>query len=603
MRNVLIYIEPHPIRNYYEEFHDVGLLLSQAMLRAGHKSGYDFRYISNDAVVDRIITNKPQLSYLALRLTADENEKLNSLYGQWNLATVNQWLSLVKGEGEVTDFYVSVLARLHKEYPFDAVVLWSDNGAVRRFCKKNDIVVMHVEYGPTRAPFHQTIYFDPEGTNGAASVLNAPLDSLKPTLNVPRETWVTRHGKSWNDDKKVGLIDAPSTMEPNLVESGCLPMPYAFIPLQLEDDLNTQLYSQFKTPEAFLRHVLPQILASGLNVVIKGHPGAMGRTFNLIAETKALNYARSLGDRITILPKSITPFQSIHIISQAAAIVTINSSVGFEALLLGKKTFLYGAATYDIGGHMDATNTDFSTNEISKADHAHLDKLTSFLCNHYLHPLESVTTGNALPKVLDYFFETKKKANNTAEFWQGWIDNINFGYRWLADIASDLDELQPTKDIGSLAGNRAMFEANSRTFSLDGEDLFMIGKQGDYRVKAHSKCTRGNFAGFLESVEETDVKGNKYLLISGWCVDRDYRPPTQVFFCENNKVVSTHRILSVRRDVSETLGKSIAPCCGFTFHVDAKYINSTKECSLIFLSSANNSQITPLAVGSIHQTT
>ncbi|PZQ39446.1 MAG: hypothetical protein DI560_13945 [Pseudomonas putida] len=299
MRNILIYIEPHPIRNYFEEFYDVGQILCDGMLQLDKGQGYQFRYFSNDAIVDRMVTERPALSYLSMRFTADENEKLEKLYKQWNEESIQDWLSLVKGTGPITDFYVSVLTRIREEYSFDAILLWSDNGAVRRFGDINGIPVIHAEFGPTRSPFHKTVYFDPHGTNGAAAVLNAPLDELTPAISVPRETWVTREGKVWNDQNKVGLIDASLTLDKNLVGNGIFDGPYVFIPLQLEDDLNTQLYSEFKTPETFLRYVIPKALSAGFRVVIKGHPAAGGRTYNLIAETKALKYAKSVGDSVT----------------------------------------------------------------------------------------------------------------------------------------------------------------------------------------------------------------------------------------------------------------------------------------------------------------
>ena len=283
MRNILIYIEPHPIRNYFEEFYDVGQILCDGMLQLDKGLGYQFRYFSNDAIVDRMVTERPALSYLSMRFTADENDKLESLYKQWNEESIQDWLSLVKGTGPITDFYVSVLSRIREEYSFDAILLWSDNGAVRRFGEINDIPVIHAEFGPTRSPFHKTVYFDPHGTNGAAAVLNAPLDELIPAISVPRETWVTREGKVWNDQNKVGLIDASLTLDKNLVSKGIFDGPYVFIPLQLEDDLNTQLYSDFKTPEALLRHVIPKAVSAGFKVVIKGHPSAGVRTYNLFA--------------------------------------------------------------------------------------------------------------------------------------------------------------------------------------------------------------------------------------------------------------------------------------------------------------------------------
>jgi capsular polysaccharide export protein len=600
MRNVLVYIEPHPIRNYYEEFYDVGLLLCQAMLQLDQSAGYNFRYLSNDAIVDRIITEAPSLSYLSLRFTSQENQLLENFYGQWNLKTIHEWLSLVKGEGPLCDFYVSVLERVHKEYPFDAVLLWSDNGAVRKFCLDNDIAILHAEYGPTRAPFHQTIYLDPDGTNGAAAVLKAPLIELTPEITVPRETWVTRHGKDWNDEKKVGLIDVATTSNNKSMSRASDSRPYLFIPLQLEDDLNTQLYSKFKTPEAFLRHVIPQALDIGLDVVVKGHPAAVGRTFNLIAQTKALNYARTLGERVTVMPHTATAFESINILAQAAAVATINSSVGFEALLLGKVTFLYGEAAFDIGGKLNFSEQSLSIKNISSPNHEHLDSLTSFLCCHYLHPLESVTKGNALATVLDYIFETKDSRTDTLSFWKGWIERINYGYQWLAEKKIANQHLLG-RNTGKLAGNRYIFEGGARTMSVSNDNINISATNSGERIFATAKNSVNSFFGYLESLTSATEKDITYLQIAGWAVDRaGARPPIQILFCHHDDVISLHRTLTIRRDVAETLSQKIAPRCGFTFHVDKKYIQDAKNCRLIFISSTNEAHIMPLLEGCVH---
>ena len=599
MRNVLVYIEPHPIRNYYEEFHNVGQLLCQSMLQLGARSGYDFRYVSNDSVIDRIITDNAALSYLSLRFTAEENKYLESLYGQWNIKTINEWLSLVNGEGPASDFYISVLDRLHKEYPFEAILLWSDNGAVRRFCRKHDIAVLHGEYGPTRAPFHQTIYFDPNGTNGAAAVLQAPLHKLHPKIVVPRETWVTRQGKEWNDEKAVGLIDSPCTLQKDLVFKQEFTPPYLFIPLQLEDDLNTQLYSEFKTPESFLRHIIPEALEMGLAVVVKGHPAAMGRTFNLIAQTKALNYARSMGERVTVIPHTTTAFESINIMAQAVAVATINSSVGFEALLLGKSIYLYGTATYDVGGKLCTPDKTLNLERITQPDHAHLDKLTSFLCCHYLHPIESVTKGNALATVLDYIFETKSKPTDTEEFWQGWMDRIDYGYEWLSQ-SSTKTPFSTARDTGPLAGNRLIFEGGSKNLFMYNGEIHVTAINNGEHVLARAKNETNSIIGFIDSLTEVTENDNAYLQISGWALDRTLRPPIQILFCHHDKIISSHRILTIRRDVAEEFKTNIAPRCGFTFNVDKTYASEMKNCRLVFLSSNNLGYAMPLSKGSIH---
>lgn len=600
MRNILIYIEPHPVRNYFEEFYDVGLILCDGMIQLDKGLGYQFRYFSNDAVIDRMITERPALSYLSMRFTADENERLETFYKQWNLESINDWLSLVKGNGPITEFYTATLERLHEEYPFDAILLWSDNGAVRRFGEMKSIPVIHAEFGPTRAPFHKTVYFDPRGTNGAAAVLNAPLKDLIPKISVPRETWVTREGKVWNDQNKVGLIDAPLTLDKSLVESEIVNTPYVFIPLQLEDDLNTQLYSEFKTPEAFLRHVIPQAVAAGFKVVIKGHPAAAGRTYNLIAETKALKYAKSVGDNVKILPRTTPALQSINVIAQAAAVLTINSSVGFEAILLGKNTILFGHAAFDIGGRLQAAKGPLTSN-ITTPDNDHLDQLTSFLCNHYLHPLESVTKGKAIATVLNYIFEAKDINPNSKEYWQGWIDRIQFGYDWLSESTSDHEDTTGYRYIGNLLGNRIIFESGARKYFIKQNQLVVQGIYQTAKVFANCRHIKNSFTGFIESIEFPEGNESKHVKISGWSLDlKGYRPPVQVLFCSGNRVLSTHRILTVRRDVADYIGKRIAPKCGFTFEVDRAFVEG-QDCHLIFLSTSNFSHQAQLNVGSIQK--
>jgi capsular polysaccharide export protein len=599
MRNVLIYIEPHPVRNYFEEFYDVGMLLCDGMHQLERERNYDFRFFSNDAVIDRLVIERAHLSYLSLRFTADENERLENLYGQWNLKTIHEWLSLVQGKGPITEFYLSVLERLHKEYPFEAIILWSDNGAVREFCRAHSIAVMHAEYGPTRSPLHQTIYLDPLGTNGAASVLKAPLSAINPKIIVPRETWVTRQGKAWNDENKLGLIDAPLTVESELITAGYSDNPYIFIPLQLEDDLNTQLYSEFKTPESFLRHVIPQALDAGLNVVIKGHPAAQGRTFNLIAETKALKYARSFDDRVKILPRNASAFHSMNVIAQSVAVITINSSVGFEALLLGKNTVLYGAAAFDVGGKLFAGDKLMNQKDLT-AENDSLDHLTSFLCGHYLHPIEAVTKGPGLAIVLDYIIETKGKDHTTVEYWESWIKAIDFGYSWLAETLDDRSFSRLGRSVGKIAGNRKIFESNGRRYSIAQRQLMVTGTLDNELITASATIIENSFIGFIDTLFLDDGVDGKYLEITGWSLDcHGYRPPIQILFCVGPLIISLHRVLTPRPDVAEVFRKKIANRCGFTFQVEKKHFIEPADCSLIFLSPSNFAHIAPLRLGDI----
>jgi len=600
MRKVLVYIEPHPVRNYYEEFYDVGSLLCESMHQLNVDSGYEFRFLSNDTIVDRMITEKAHLSYLSMRLTAQESGHLDSMFGQWGTKTIADWLSLVRGEGAISQFYIDVLSRVREEYCFDAVILWSDNGAVRRFCEKNNIVIMHTELGPTRSPFPQTIYFDPLGTNGAAAILSAPLESIDPEVLLPRETWITRHGKSWNDEKKVGLIDAGLTLEIDDSFSPDFHTPYIFVPLQLADDLNTQLYSELKSPLQFLTHLIPQAIALGLKVLIKGHPAAQGRPYNLIAETKALNMATSFGEHVVVLPRNMSAFESIKVMSQAVATCTINSSVGFENILLGKKTILFGKAAFDIGEDMNIGLADLTYEKLFRNTDVKLDRLTSFLMNHYLHPIEAVTKGDAIKVVLDLLFRNKGKPKNSLEFWSDWVSSINFGYHWVSHNESNWKNKPIPSDTGIFAGNRRMFEASSKHIIAIEDKYIITGNHKGSYISASVMDCHDAFIGFIDSLVST-TEGDS-LRITGWCVEREkYRPPIQVLFCVADTIVSSHRLLTVRRDVAEVLGQPITPRCGFTFDINEKHLADINLCSLIFVSSDNCAQRIKLITGSIHQ--
>lgn len=44
MKKILIYIEPHPIRNNFEEFYDIGNTMVKIFLRSAARRDYVFRF-------------------------------------------------------------------------------------------------------------------------------------------------------------------------------------------------------------------------------------------------------------------------------------------------------------------------------------------------------------------------------------------------------------------------------------------------------------------------------------------------------------------------------------------------------------------------------
>lgn len=435
MKKILVYIEPHPIRNSYVEFKTHALFFIKNLILSNIPD-YTIRLFSNAHVLADIEKNHPEISPYLLWPTEKENETISSYFGRWNSARQSIWLDLVRGNGDVSLFYEAVLNRLYQEFDFDLGIGWSDNGALKNLTGRRNIPLINCELGPTREPFKPTFYMDPSGTNGSAAIRDFPFDLLKGNA-VPPQTWVAM---AESKDNKIDILESlvyPPALECRGSE------PWVFIPLQLADDLNTLLHSTFETPISFLESVLPILIGLGYKVIVKGHPASVSRPGNLVAETKALSYARSLGDSVIVIDRHSPQKNTIPLIAGADFICTINSSVGFEAMLLGKKTILAGDAAFDIGGRLKC---EFKSTEdlISNLGDEHVAKLiVEVLCRHYLHPMEEANASVALWKAIDLMLKHDCQPIDTA-FWLKWVDTFDYGNQY-SDVL--LREINPFDDF------------------------------------------------------------------------------------------------------------------------------------------------------------
>lgn len=595
MKNILVYIEPHPIRNYFEEFHDVGLIMNKAMLNISKKYDFDFRYFANNQISDRYALNNPDICIRSIRMDISEAEKIKSFDQQWNDDALKVWLDLVEGAGEVTEFYFKIIERIYSFYQFDAILVWSENGAVRKFGAQNSIPIIFSELGPTRPPFHKTIYFDTLGTNGSASVVDAPLGVIQNVIDFPRETWVSMQSKSHVNENEIGLIDAPLTWTTEFSETGELLFPYIFIPLQLKDDLNTQLHSKYKSPLDFLHQVVPQVLKKGFNVVIKGHPAAVARSYNLIAESEALAYAETLGDKVRVIPRNIKPLQSIYVVSQAAAVLTINSSVGFEAILLGKPVLLAGAACFDINGILQKNFRNFlKTGQLNGVSDAEYNELASFLCGHYFHPISEVTDGSAVKDILDFVFN--ERARSPEGRWQRWVDSIRSGSRWLGN--ETLSVKLPEDSYYPIAGNFRLVESGRVEIFIDNDNV--IAKYAYSQMDQYAKAVRDDHT-FFGYIDHVDPKDNK-IFVAGWALELGgHTPPVQIFILNKNKLISKHRVCVNRPDVKNAVGDNVCAANGYQFDVPLSAENNLNEMQICFVSARNVLHFCNLRVGSISE--
>lgn len=583
--NVLFYIEPHPIRNSFTEFYDVGDMFFP-ILRRFCKAGYiNLAIYSNDHVLDRIAKKYSDASSYIKRPTLSEAEFMKGRFQQWGDTAIEEWVDLVNGQGAVTAHYSDTLERLHHSLDIDLIFIWSENGAVRNIGKKFGIPVVYGELGPTRAPFLSTMYFDTSGTNGNASFrhkANALLRKKDQPHPSCRSWLIWSDRAAWSDQasgvnstSNKSIIDIAATYDPILQE--LLPTsPYVYIPLQLADDLNTLQHSNFKSPEAFLKQILPAVADAGYAAVIKGHPGAKNRPYNLRKELEALMYAEGSGLDIRVIDNSAPQAASLYTLGNASFTASINSSVSFESMLLGVPALALGAAAYDAAGWMQQ-EIKLTPASLRKEYVAQLDALTG------VH-MERIFTPSDVVKDTDYLLDVFLGATASAK---GGIST--------ASLAKDIDFTNYILIAGSLEPGfepKYVIETplDARRLPRDTE----VTIQAD-RVSFASPGTpweiytlnrTDNFIGYIDRYS---TEKNQQLL-GGWALEKNSLvPPVLMIIMSGNKINSTLHMNQPRPDVKEAIFPQLANlACGFSLKAN---IEDLPNLSIILVDSKNNCHV------------
>ncbi len=209
-----------------------------------------------------------------------------------------------------------------------------------------------MQFGPTRTPmlFYMQMMqrwlftVDPLGWGaGAASYpcsAYAQGDADAPTFALYRERIVNRNTSKFAQAPKRSRID--------LVRNSAIPdAPYIFFPCQVPHDESLKLFSPY-AEEALVGALAEWCAARGVWLVLKEHPA--NRPSMRALHAAADRHARTLWSEA-----------SIHdLIEHAAAVYTLNSGVGFEALLHLKPVATFARAEYDVvavRGEIDILDT------------------------------------------------------------------------------------------------------------------------------------------------------------------------------------------------------------------------------------------------------
>jgi hypothetical protein len=339
---VLIYAEPFPVRDVLSHFNDV-VQKFLAVLTA--PSAVDFRVFANNSTFDKV--GEKLLAPVAARMirsTQAEESLFESYMQPWESGGSDVWLQLMAGEGAISESTLQVLRRIWSVFPFEAIVHWGENGAITRFLDEYPVTRVAMELGCTRPPFLDSIVMDPFGTNGAGVVPKLSVADLRAIVdNRP----MSRHEALFSFSKNISAEAYTEQFKPLPVElSQRLPRErLVFLPLQLFDDANLLRFSPYKSIKAVVLDVVPKLAEKGYTTLIKPHPAARHRKGSEVANSIARSYLRPWDSHV-IWTDQISDVSNARLIALADFTVTVNSSVGFEALYFDAPVVVLGDAVY-----------------------------------------------------------------------------------------------------------------------------------------------------------------------------------------------------------------------------------------------------------------
>ena len=307
--------------------------------------------------------------------------------GRWlvkNRACIPNWIELqqekskVRGGGAGFLYKWLLVLRIYRvlsKFIFEferakANVLFVRNGAGYRqtpvidWCKQQGVSIAYIENGFLPS----TIQLDGRGVNCNNSIPRNSsfyMDFISENKNSPDKTLVQRQPK---------VIQS----EFDGVE---LPEQYYFVPFQVPTDTQVLLNSPWiRSMEEFYEVLEKSVefLPDSFKFVIKEHPSSNVRLDDYYNRNELIVFANSHNTQ--------------NLIENSKAVITLNSTVGIESLLLGKPVITLGDACYNIDGltyhadRLEALGSIISAPDKINYNKVLADKFIAWLDQVYLIP-------------------------------------------------------------------------------------------------------------------------------------------------------------------------------------------------------------------------
>ena len=216
----------------------------------------------------------------------------------------------------------------------EIVFCWNFDGILKDACRKKGVAAYFNELGLSRSPNPLIYYSDASGVNATSSLKKfwRQFNCFELSENEKTIARLTLGEVKANyiisDERKAEIQEMLSLSNKKTV----------LIALQVEDDSNIIAGSKFSSMQQFVDLCL-RLDHDDLQFIIKKHPG--DRNCNLYVKD---------------YPVVVDEFSTCELVAISDYVFTVNSSVGFEALLAGKTIFTFGNAPYSV----DELVNDFS---------------------------------------------------------------------------------------------------------------------------------------------------------------------------------------------------------------------------------------------------
>lgn len=213
---------------------------------------------------------------------------------------------------------VSIIEKVLKSNSIKAGVTWVNNKCFKETLHKHNIPVIHHELGPFRPNIYiPTVYVDFSGVNGETEFNKRFKEFLKVTHKVPllRKEELIQVVSPKFANRLLDVLHEPRRM----YDIG--------VGLQVEVDTNLLLFNKGRN---WMDPVLRAQMDSDTKVLVRPHPAA--------------GYQMKPSVRLEI--DDITKGDSIDFINKCDKIYCLNSSVGLEAILLGRDVKIFGDSPF-----------------------------------------------------------------------------------------------------------------------------------------------------------------------------------------------------------------------------------------------------------------